>query len=514
MSRPWNLLVYIAADNTLYNDAQISLRQITDASLFSDIKITVQFDGPSADFASRYKCFKGSKELLWEAPDGYTSDRGTRLSDFLNFVVPNAPSQERIMLVLWGHGAGLDHVYLYSDPQDRVPHHPNPIPKETVETPKDGTGSKNLEDSNESQVPTTIPFDLLNPDNAHANRYLKDIRLAKILADFSRRIGRKIDLLGLDACLMGIAEICHEVSPSVSLIVGSDEELPKGSWPYDSIMRDLTRFPGMDANALSAVIVSRFIEKYTREGRKTRISLSAFSLLACETFATSMKGLVEALSATIEDGVARRKILRARDSSRTPDVADYIDLGVFCQEISESFHDKSPAKHRAKEVLNLLVELPYILYHRDAGENGSIDPFGLGIYFPQVLPPTSQEISAAVQAEKGFHTYYLLRKRESPQTSQEFHLYRPAQGAEPILNSGTKTVTADRTKTVTADRTKTPPADHTKELVSGRRIHRELIGSEILWDNYVALEFNKVTGWANLVKTLIGVNQVESKPNF
>ena len=65
MYQPWKFLVYIAADNVLYEDAQVSLREIADSSLFSDVEITVQVDGPTEAMATRYKCEKGSKRLIW-----------------------------------------------------------------------------------------------------------------------------------------------------------------------------------------------------------------------------------------------------------------------------------------------------------------------------------------------------------------------------------------------------------------------------------------------------------------
>jgi len=161
--------------------------------------------------------------------------------------------------VLWGHGAGLDHVYLYNDPQDELPHFLEPEINDEKEQVEIEGGTLSTEKAWSGWHPAGADaFDILNSDDAHANRYLSDIRLGGILAGFANRLGHKIDLLGFDACLMGLAEIFHELSPAVALAVGSDEELPKGSWPYDSIFGDLTRFPGMDACTLSAVFPSQY----------------------------------------------------------------------------------------------------------------------------------------------------------------------------------------------------------------------------------------------------------------
>jgi hypothetical protein len=515
MNQPWHLLVYIAADNSLYDDALVSLRQITDASLLSTIKITVQFDGPSAENCARFRCADGKRYLVWASPAGYSADRAVRLRDFLHENAPKNPTSERVFLVLWGHGAGLDHVYLYNNAPGAASVHsaqetPSPVEQETRQNLSAEGGADKFD------VAPSIPFDLLNPDNAHANRYLKDIQLAEILGDFSHQIGRRIDLLGFDACLMGLAEICHEVSKSVSLIVASDEELPKGSWPYNTILQDLTQFPGMDACTLSAVIVSRFLERYAEEGKRTRISLSAYNLSACDHLVIAVRGLVEGITVNLSDPDQRSRLFLARNFSRTPEVTDYVDLGVFCNEIIRSFDPDSAVSHRSREILEVLVKQPYIFYHRDASEFGAIVPMGLAIYFPDKLPPDANAVTNAVRAGRGFSTYQPLAPAERSSSQNSWRTYHPEGGATPLAASGMKTPTANTTKTlivttptktVTANHTKTPTANTTKGEVAGRQVSRQLIGSEILWDQYEALEFNQKTGWAALVKLLLSPTQ-------
>src|SRR5215470_1134612 len=199
----WKMLVYITADNTLYNDAQISLRQLTQASASNNVDIVVQVDGPSPDHVSRYECVGGNKKLLWEAPNDYTIDRAQRLRDFLysteaapkvwTTTPPEATTpleRQRIALILWGHAAGLDHLYFYEEPKQI-----------------EGVAAKGL------QIPT-----LDDP-----NLYVTNIQLKTILENYSKgvragihetysmEVDFKIDLLGFDSCLMAMSEICHEV---------------------------------------------------------------------------------------------------------------------------------------------------------------------------------------------------------------------------------------------------------------------------------------------------------------
>lgn len=485
MDQPWKLLVYISADYTLYTNALVSLSQLTDASSPDNVEIIVQLDGPTSDQVSRYKCSHGRKKLLWEAPNGYTNNRNQRLQHFLGFKEPGdtTPSSalnseaarkagQKIALILWGHGAGLDHVFIYSNPQA----------VEGSQTRKNGSSSRaNSVDAAQAKV-----IDRLSGEDA--NLYVKNIQLGKTLSQFTKpsipgttssktaskkvaqatKTSDKIDLLGLDSCLMGMVEICHEFFESASLMVASDEEVPKGSWPYDTILTDLNKFPGMDASTLSTVIINRFLERYTQKGNKTRVSLTSMKLSASDDLVKVMKQLVQALAEASDpkkdvDGTVKRTIFRARDASRTPDEVTYIDFGVFCSELSLSSFPSDPIiPHLAKEVSRLLQKSSYILYHRDAGEDGSMDPYGLAIYFPETFSLTTAEINAVENAQ--------------PQP--------------PAFTVGSKFAASNKDKF---------PASN-KDKFDGPQI----TGYEILWPNYKELQFNQDTGWANLIDQLIG----------
>ena len=461
MVQPWKLLVYIAADNSLYDDAQVSLQEITSASLFSNVETIVQIDGPSAELSSRYRCSGGSKKLIWEAPDNYTGDRKVRLEDFLAASVDHPVESKRIFLVLWGHGAGLDHVYFYKDPP-AASAAPAAAPAATGVVPAVVNAASNA-------VTHTIQFqpsDLMNGNNA--NRYVDDIALAGVLTNFSKSMNQKIDLLGFDACMMAMVEIWHEIRDSTSLVVASDEELPKGSWPYALILSDLAKYPGMDASTLSTVIVSRFLERYSMQGHRTRVSLSAVDLSGCIPLSLAMRDLVGELMKVASNGQERRRIFRARDSSRTSDEVTYIDLGMFCNELCESFADSTGVHITSDAVLTVLKQYPYVIYHRDFKENEPVNAYGVALYFPDNLAPTRQDV--ATFATK----HALMTGKKFPPSAGKFP---PSAG-------------------------KFPPSAGKGVGVSAAG-EKEISGYEILWDHYQELSFSTVTGWATLIENVL-----------
>lgn len=490
MNNPWHLLVYIAADNSLYKDALVSLRQLTAGSRSNNVRITVQFEGPTSDEVVRYSCAGGTREKIWVAPKGYTHDRATRLRDFLN-QAPKGPKDERTFLILWGHGAGIDHLYLYSDPAD------------SKSKPADHAGaSAHAGGAATPHVHRTIPVALLNSDTDNANRYVKDIRLREILDEYKAKLGRPIDILGFDSCLMGMAEICHEVSTSVDRVIASDEEIPEGSWPYDTILQDLTQCPGMDPSALSVAIVGRYMERYSKESSQARISLSAYSLQACGQLKDAVREFVDLVDPSNYE--QRSLVLLARDFSRTPEVPDYIDLGIFCNEIIQSFGASSKIGKVANKIRNILTE-EYMLYHRDAGEEGIAPATGLAVYFPQVMPPTWTEVEAALKDTPHLRSY----DPSGPAAGTQLQIdVNNQEGVQPAQDIGMKTPTGDRMKsllvfkTPTGDRMKTPTGDSMKSI-GVPVVQRQLIGSEVLWDNYLKLHFNKETHWAEMIQKLI-----------
>jgi hypothetical protein len=480
MSTQWKMIVYIAADNSLYEDALVSLHQITQASRLSDVEILVQFDGPTAELSSRYKCEGGRKTLYWQAAEGYTDDRRTRLDDFLTSTVDSTAEKKKIFLVLWGHGAGMDHVYVYKGGKP----HPS-----TDSPPKnDGAAQSESGLSDEPMVPAEWG------NGGNANLYVKDIDLKGILGNFATKNGGPIDILGFDACLLGFAEICHEMRGSVSRIVASDEELPKGSWPYDLILSDLTKFPGMDPDTLSALIIGRFMERYSEAGNQMRTSLSSYNLAACDPFANAFKSLAMAMLVGLatDNGTTKSRIVRARDFSRTADDPKaYVDVVAFCKELKNAFPPPPPPPtpldsniylptdpaifKGADDVLNVVAETPYIIYHRDFEEDGSVEYSGLGLYFPKNL--AAEEVSAD----------------EAP--VQPADLFKGS-----ILDQGRKTP-PDGRKTP-QDGRKNPP-DGRKDLLVEDGTTRQIASYRIVWSDYIQLEFNTYTGWSSVVEKFL-----------
>ena len=56
-----------------------------------------------------------------------------------------------------------------------------------------------------------------------------------------KRLGRKLDVLGLDACLMAMGEVGYQSKGSASFMIGSEQTEPAEGWPYTAVLGELAK---------------------------------------------------------------------------------------------------------------------------------------------------------------------------------------------------------------------------------------------------------------------------------
>ncbi len=83
-------------------------------------------------------------------------------------------------------------------------------------------------------------------------------QLGGVINDASKFLGRKIDIYGSDACLMGMAEVAGEMKDSVSYFVGSQDLEPGAGWPYTDFLAPLVANPAMSAKDFCALLTTAY----------------------------------------------------------------------------------------------------------------------------------------------------------------------------------------------------------------------------------------------------------------
>src|SRR5258708_14517046 len=186
---------------------------------------------------------------LGDKPPFGISDMGSAhtLDDFLSWAQDKFPAKQ-YMLIIWGHGNGLP----FLDAERLNAHSPSGI------EPCPSTGD----------WPGTTKGVFVD-DGSEKTLYNREI--ANILRKLDER-GKKLRIIGFDACLMGNIETANALAHVADIMVASEALVSACSWSYAYPLLKLAGANGqVDARTLSKL----FVEGYGLKYRGTNRTLSA-----------------------------------------------------------------------------------------------------------------------------------------------------------------------------------------------------------------------------------------------
>jgi len=350
----WTFLVYMAGDNNLDGAALRDIAEMAKAGSTRDVHILVQLDRLEDQKTRRFRITQGGgfkKDCIETFSETNTGDPQI-LYSFCKWAVDNYPA-DRYALILWNHGSGWWEEDKSRAAAGRSPH--RPLFRHTF-----------------PQSHRSICYDDTSDGDALDNRELR-----VVLAGICALLGRKIDLLGMDACLMKMVEVAYQLRESVNVIVGSEIEEPFDGWPYAEILARLTAKPRQDAAALARWIVRSYLLSY--KGKGETVTQSALDVARTGEMAAKVDALSESLLAALETD----STLIETAWSRSPRFYDdnYIDLASF----TKNLRKKAGAEVRARAD-DLLAALKAgkgraILHQGKIGREVR-GTCGLSIYFP------------------------------------------------------------------------------------------------------------------------------------
>jgi hypothetical protein len=239
------------------------------------------------------------------------------------------------------------------------------------------------------------------------------MELDEALGEIRARTGlEKLELIGLDACLMGHVEVYDALAPHARYAVASQETEPALGWAYTSFLQALQANPDMDGAELGRTIVDGYIKDDQRivddQARAELLSrgspmgglfslfgpataeqvaqqmaqnttLSAVDLEAMPELVDSLNRLSFALQKASQPVVARaRNYAQSFTSVFGRNVPpSYIDLGSFVQLLKRESSDPDVAQ-AADRVLASLDKAVLAEKHGPKVPGAS----GVSIYFP------------------------------------------------------------------------------------------------------------------------------------
>lgn len=380
-TKSWTVLVYLAGDNDLDEFGASDLAEMKRVGSSDKINIVAQFDRATAGVNTRRFLLRRGTTLDADAVAnlGETNMGDPAvLEDFIKWGLKTYPA-DRCMVVLWNHGNGWDDTDLYRVARNVVD---RPVTRSTV-----AAATVPLEQFR--AVGKRFRRALFAPSVAEAMRargiayddnaqdFLDNIELKKVLERVAKSLKRKIDIVGMDACLMSMAEVAYQLRGAAGCTVGSEELEPGDGWPYDKILAALRKKPSMTAPQLAVEVVKRYLASYTDDN----VTQSAFDLAKVEIVAKAVDELAVELTEALADAEERACIVTARTQVQTFDHGDrdYIDLLDFCDLLDGCVH--APEIKSRTAGVRKAVKNGFLLASGKRGSEVS-HAKGVSIYFP------------------------------------------------------------------------------------------------------------------------------------
>jgi hypothetical protein len=328
----WTFMVYMAG-NDLEDFGIQDFQEMATVGSNANVNIVFQFDRTSG-YNSSYSDWTDTRRGLIQAashPDlscgisigeANMGDPNT-LRNFINWSMNNYQANN-YALVLWGHGSGFN-----------------------------------------------VSYDDITNDSISASE------LSRVLSSFARNI----DLVGCDACQMGMTEFAYQIRDYASVYVGSQENIPGTGWNYTTILSDLRANPTMSAIGLGNAIVNRYGQHYSSTWYNgCEETLSAINLTNLRS--SNPHNLAATLSQfahTIMNNAFYSDLYRLevhRDNSAFFENLDYRDLGTFLNHVANDFWMTNTIRTSAQTALNS-YNSTIIQNYSSIHQRGT----GLSIYF-------------------------------------------------------------------------------------------------------------------------------------
>ena len=326
----WTFMIYMSGDNWLSDIIPKNLGHIKSVGSNEDLNIIVLVDEKGVNnthlyYIEIYDVNETSLEALnSKYYDELNMGNKQTLEDFAIWTMNNYPAKH-YFLDIWGHGKGWPGVAL------------------------DG------------------------------NDYLTMIELDDALKNIIQNDnGNKLDIIGFDACNMGMLEIFYQIKDYANISIASEKEIPEYGWPYYDILMSLKKDSKMTPEELSRLIVTKYHYIYSTDKFKSddlSIALSAIDLMKIDEIVDNLENVSLDKSQCI--------------SYENP---DYVDL--FCY-----------ARDCGSINLKMAINKSIIAEKHWSNPNGDAIEYayGMTIYYPEVYNKNYNELKFSIDTQWDDH---------------------------------------------------------------------------------------------------------------
>lgn len=343
--REWTFMVYLDADNNLESAGIKDINEMEEVGSSNNLAIIVQidriagFDSSNQNWTETRRYYVRKDENTETIGSSMLENMGeqnmgdkTTLTSFVTWAIQTYPANH-YAIILWDHGGGYPGVCW---------------------------------------------------DDTNNEDYLTMIELKEALATIYGAVGKKIDVLAFDACLMGMIEVAYQIRDYANYMVASEETEPGDGYPYNLILAQLLASPSMSPAKLATTIVMQYANSYT-DGTPSpeddpKITSSAFNLTASSETASAVSKLAEAI---LGDYSNCKTALREAWEQAETFQGDFVDLYHFTNLLKNKVSNDT-VKAEAQAVLEMAPTLIFSEGHGWVHSNAS----GVSIYYPKKYAKT------------------------------------------------------------------------------------------------------------------------------
>jgi len=392
--KTWNFMVYVAANNDLYRFAEKNILQMLKVGSNKDINILVQLDIFGEPEVTRFYIEKNNAVAIEHSIPGI-SGTPENLFDFARWGIENYPAEHQA-LILWNHGSGIEDPHIWGK---IYTHKPNGVYSLNQKTGRLELNKEVLQKEAPKEEERGICF------NENFETYLTNQELKATLDKISKELlnKKKIDIIGMDACNMGMIEVATQLKDCANFLVASEEVEPGTGWNYQKVLTPFKNFSQkwnpsdwshneLTPEQFAKQMVKAYRQEYDSilaEYTQSAINLSELKILEKNVNNIALI-LLEMLKENPGTLNTLKKIRRNPSQTTTFGTTNYVDLLHFYKSLKSKLNKLENNTENFKQ-LKILLERELdagLLVSKDviienvAGYNYS-EANGLSIYFPR-----------------------------------------------------------------------------------------------------------------------------------
>lgn len=281
--KEWAFLVFLNGHNNLSEYGDININQLETVGSTDTVDFIVQWAKQGAEQTHRLKVARDQDENNVTSPFVESLPRidmgdYRNLVDFVKWSATHYPAKH-YFVVIWNHGSGWHR---------------------------------------HRRAVRGISYD------DYSGNHITTEQLGLAMNEVTSFLGRKIDIVGADACLMAMAEVGAEIASSVRYLLASEELEPGLGWPYHRLAAWWIAHPEASAEEIGRALVTDYVASFAGE---SGITLSMANLDEMGSFLGGLRRFAERLMSLNDTEFATSTANFGQ--ALTFSTRDYADIGSF-----------------------------------------------------------------------------------------------------------------------------------------------------------------------------------------